>query len=63
MDALRRDDVERARRTPAAVRARQALAAMRTGIALRRQALRARHPGASEREIDALLRRWLARDE
>jgi hypothetical protein len=61
VDALRRDDIERARRTPPAVRARQALVAMRTGIALRRRALQAAHCGASEEEIDALLRRWLAR--
>jgi hypothetical protein len=63
VDALRRNDVERARRTPPAVRARQALEAMRTGVALRRQALRAAHPTASENEIEALLRRWLARNE
>jgi hypothetical protein len=63
VDALRRNDIERARRTPPAVRARQALAARRTGIALRRQALCAAHPAASENEIEVLLRRWLARDE
>jgi hypothetical protein len=63
VDVLRRDDIERARRTPPAVRARQALDAMRTGIALRRQALRVAHPRASDSEIEVLLRRWLARDE
>jgi hypothetical protein len=62
MDPLRRDDLERARRTPPEVRAAQAFEAMRTGIRLRRTALRALHPDASEEEIEALLRRWLARD-
>lgn len=63
MDALRRDDLERARNTPAEARAEQALEAMRLGIRLRRAALRERNPAASDVEIEALLRRWLARDE
>jgi hypothetical protein len=62
MDPLRRDDIERARRTPPAVRAAQALEAMRVGIRLRRAALRARHPEASEAELEKLLRSWLARE-
>ncbi|HJW69759.1 MAG TPA: hypothetical protein VJ829_10415 [Candidatus Binatia bacterium] len=62
MDPLRRDDIERARRTPPEVRAKQAFEAMRTGIRLRRAALRARYPAATEEEIEGLLRRWLARD-
>jgi hypothetical protein len=61
MDSLRRDDIERARRTPPELRAAQALDAMRTGIRLRRAALRLRHPDASEATIESLLRRWLAR--
>jgi hypothetical protein len=62
MDPLRRDDIERARRTPPEVRAAQAFEAMRTGIRLRRAALRIRHPDASDAAIEALLRRWLARE-
>jgi hypothetical protein len=62
MDPLRRDDIERARRTPPEVRATQAFEAMRTGIRLCRTALRARHPTATEDEIERLLRRWLSRD-
>ena len=63
MDRLRRDDIERARRTPPEERARQALAAMRDGIHLKHIALRAQMPGATEAEIDAALRRWLLRDD
>jgi hypothetical protein len=63
MDPLRRDDLERARRTTPAERARQAFELMRTGIRLRRAALRARFPEESEEQIEARLRRWLARDE
>jgi hypothetical protein len=32
-----------------------------TGVALRRAALRRDHPEASDREIDAMLARWLAK--
>jgi hypothetical protein len=63
VDALRRDDIERARRTVPAERAKQALALMSTGIRLKRAALRARHPTESEIEIAARLRRWLARED
>ena len=63
MDPLRRDDIERARRATPAERAKQALELMRTGIRLRRAALRARFPDESEAQIEARLRRWLARDE
>lgn len=62
MDPLRRDDIDRALRTPDAVRAAQAFEAMRVGIRLRRAALRARYPAASETEVDEQLRLWLARD-
>jgi hypothetical protein len=62
MDRLRQDDVERARATPPAERARQALEAMRTGIRLKRAALRTRFPGAADHEIEERLRRWLERD-
>ena len=63
MDRLRQDDLDRARCTTPEVRAAQALEAMRTGIRLRRAALREQHPSASEVEIEALLKRWLARDD
>jgi hypothetical protein len=58
-DPLREDDRERARRTSLAERARQALDMMRMGYGLKRSALRARHPHATEGEIDALFRGWL----
>lgn len=63
MDRLRHDDLERARRTPLRERGRQAFELMRTGIRLRRVALRARFPEEGEEQIEARLRRWLARDE
>lgn len=61
MDPLRRDDLERARQTPAGVRAGQALEAMRLGFKLRRMTLRTQNPSASEEEIDQLFREWLVR--
>ncbi|HEY4120318.1 MAG TPA: hypothetical protein VGM56_20775 [Byssovorax sp.] len=61
MDALRHDDVERARRTSPEARAAQALEAMRAGIRLKRAALRRKFPAETDDEIDARLRRWLAR--
>ena len=63
MDALRRDDIERARATPPEEKARQALEAMRTGIRLKRAALRARDPEASSEEIERRLQLWLERNE
>lgn len=63
MDSLHRDDIDRARRTTYAMRAAQAFEAMRLGIRLRRAALRARHPEASETEVEDRLRSWLARDD
>ena len=59
VDELRKDDVARARRAPAAERLAQALDAAAAGIALKRDALRARYPNESEAEIDARLRAWL----
>jgi hypothetical protein len=63
VDALRRDDLERARLTPPERRAAEALEVMRAGFRLKRIALRLRHPEASEEEIDQHLRRWLQRDD
>jgi hypothetical protein len=62
MDVLRRDDIERARSTPPAEKALQALDFMWAGIELRRAGLRARRPEATPAEIEAELRRWLLRD-
>lgn len=59
MDPIRRDDLARARKMPVEERARVALEVMRSGIKLKRSALRARHPEASEGEIEAMLARWL----
>jgi hypothetical protein len=61
MDALRRDDLDRARRTPPEERALQALEAMRTGIRLKQAALRLRFPDETDAEIERRLREWLAR--
>jgi hypothetical protein len=63
MDALRKDDLDRARATSFEERAKQALSAMRSGIRLKRAGLRARYPGASDQEIEERLRRWLERDD
>lgn len=63
MDPLRRDDVERARRTPPSEKMRQAFELMRVGIELRRAGIRARRPQATEAEVEQELRRWLLRDE
>jgi hypothetical protein len=41
----------------------QAFAMMESGIRLKRETLRQKHPNATEAEIDQLLRRWLAREE
>ena len=62
MDALRRDDLERAQHMPPEVRAAHALEAMRLGFRIRRMTLRDRNPGASEERLDELFREWLARD-
>jgi hypothetical protein len=62
VDALRHDDIGRARHTPPGERARQALDVMRTGMRLRLIALRQRFPNATEQEIEEMLRRWLARN-
>ncbi len=63
MDALRRDDIERARAASPEEKARQAFDAMRTGIRLKRAALRERDPQATAEQIEQRLQRWLERDE
>lgn len=61
MDALRRDDILRARLTPPEEKLKQALDLMRIGISLQRSKLRLRHPDAEEAEIRAMLVSWLGR--
>jgi len=63
MEALRRDDIERARRTPPEEKARQAFALMRFGIRLQRSKLRQQFPDEPEEQIRQRLLRWMARDE
>ena len=63
MDPMRRDDIERARRTPPGEKALQTFDLMATGIVLYRAGLRARYPGESEQEIEARVREWLRRDD
>ena len=46
MDALRKDDLERARSTPPGEKLRQALELMQLGIELQRRRLRAADPTA-----------------
>jgi hypothetical protein len=63
VDPIRADDVEDMRRMGAEEKAKLALDLMRTGIRLKRAALRERHPGATEDEIEALLQAWLDADD
>jgi hypothetical protein len=63
MEALRQDDVERARRTPPEQKATQAFALMRFGIKLQRSKLRQAFPDESDEQIRQRLFRWMARDE
>jgi hypothetical protein len=62
VDPLLKDDIHRSQTTDPAEKLAQALEMMATGIRLKRAGLRAAQPGASEREIDAQLRSWLAAD-
>jgi Rv0078B-related antitoxin len=63
VDPLCADDLERARTTPPAEKLLQALDMMRTGFALKRASLRARHPHASDEELATMFAKWLAHDE
>ena len=60
MDALRKDDLERARSTAPGEKLRQALELMQLGIDLQRRRLRAADPTASEQEIAARLLAWMS---
>lgn len=55
--------MEREQHRSAEVQLLQAFAMMESGIRLKRESLRQKHPNATEAEIDQLLRRWLAREE
>lgn len=63
VDRLRREEIEEARNTPPEEKARQALDLMRAGIELKLAGLRARHPEATDQEIEALLEAWLGRED
>lgn len=60
MDALRAESIERAQRTSPAEKARQTSELIDVGFALKRAGLRAKHPGSSEAELEALFAEWLA---
>lgn len=62
MDAIRRDDIEWARRTAPGEKLIQAFEMMRFGIEMKKSALRAKHPHATEPELEQLLRAWLEAD-
>ncbi len=63
LEALRRDDIERARRTSPEEKAKQALGLMRFGIRVQRSKLRQAFPDESEEQIDQRLLRWMARGD
>lgn len=60
VDALRKDDLERARSTAPGEKLRQALELMQLGIDMQRRRLRAADPTASEMEIDARILAWMS---
>jgi|HubBroStandDraft_2_1064218.scaffolds.fasta_scaffold559666_2 hypothetical protein len=62
MDRLAEDDIAASRRTSPAEKLAQAIDVMETGSRLKRAALRAPLPDATEREIDAAFERWLFDD-
>jgi len=59
MDAVREDDVRAMRSATPSEKAAQALDAMRTGIALKRVALRLRHPHDTDDALERRLDAWL----
>lgn len=62
MDSLQQDDIEMSQRTDPSEKLAQALEMMAAGVRIKRAALKAAEPGASEGEIDAKLERWLTAD-
>jgi hypothetical protein len=63
VDALRKNDIERARCTSEAKKLSLALDLMATGIQLKRAALTNRYPNETEEQIEKRLRRWLIETE
>ncbi len=63
MDPFRRHDVALARQKTAGQKLAEALEMMRTGIHLKRVALRRAHPAASEQDLDAMVQAWLEADD
>ena len=63
MEALRQDDLDRARRTQPEEKAKQAFALMRFGIKLKQSKLRQEFPDEPEEQIAQRLLRWMARNE
>lgn len=59
MGPLRKNDIERARITPASERMRAAINTVNAGVRMRLATLRAKHPQATEHEIETALRNWL----
>lgn len=59
MDPLRENDLERFRRMSPDERMTAVFETVNAGIRIQLAALRARRPGASEQEIEAILRDWL----
>jgi hypothetical protein len=60
MKALTADSHERARRMSPEEKATRTFELIEAGFALKKAGLRARNPGASESEIDAMFADWLA---
>jgi hypothetical protein len=62
VDPLLHNDIEDSRKGDPVEKLAQALEMAATGIRLKRAALRAAQPAASESDIDAQLERWLTTD-
>jgi len=63
VDAIRDDDVDRARRTSPGEKVSQALEMMRLGIELKRATFTRLHPGSSAEQIEAMVQAWLEADD
>jgi hypothetical protein len=62
VDPLTLHDIRLSQQVPPSEKLAQALELMETGIRLKRAALRALHPVATEGEVDQALERWLLGD-
>jgi hypothetical protein len=62
VDRLLQNDIEVSQRTDPSEKLAQALDMMAAGVRIKRAALRAAEPDATENEIDAKLERWLTAD-